>query len=77
MELDEFEFDEIVLRDIVDTRVTYFDDGVFGQPKLKRDLYHHFGSDTKWARVKEAHKSNRGSNGELMADRLIEVNYVL
>lgn len=55
MDLDEFKFDEFVLRDtmILDTSMTYFNEGIFGQPKLKKDLYHHFGSDAEQNKVKE------------------------
>lgn len=47
---DEFEFEKVVLRDavVLDTLVTYFDEGVFGKLQLKRDIYYHFVSDVEW-----------------------------
>lgn len=65
MDLEKFEFNEVVLRDVVVlyTLVTYFDEGIFRWPKLKRDFYHHIGSDAKRTRIKETHKLGRGSMG--------------
>lgn len=57
--------------------MTYFDKGMFGWLELKINFYQHFGSDPKWDRVREARISERGSNGELKADRLIEVSCFL
>lgn len=58
MDLNNFEFDKVVLRDVVvlETPMMYFKEDIFGQHELKRKLYHHFDSDAKWTRVKEAHK---------------------
>lgn len=38
MDLDDFEFDKVILRDVVvlDTLVTYFNEGIFEQPGLKK-----------------------------------------
>lgn len=48
MDLDAFEFDEVILREVMvqNTSMTYFDKGVFRWLQLKRNLDHHFGSDT-------------------------------
>lgn len=41
MDLDDFEFDKVILKDVVVLKisVTYFDDGIFGWPELIHDLY--------------------------------------
>lgn len=74
--LDDFKFDEVVLKDVmvINTLITYFDEGIFGRLDLIRDLFNHFGSDTKRARVREAHRSERASKGVMMANRLIDVS---
>lgn len=79
IDLDDFEFDEVILREVIviNTPRTYFDEGVFGQPELKGDLYHHFGNDIEWARVKEARKGEGASNGKVIVDRLIEMSNAL
>lgn len=59
---------------VLNTLVTYFNEGIFGQPYLKRDIYHHFGSDFERSRVREAIKVEGGSNKEVMEDHLIEVS---
>lgn len=76
MDLNNFKFDEVILRDVVvlDTLMTYFDKGIFGQPELKRDFYHHFRSNFEWARVRESCLCEGQSNRKLIVDRLIEVN---
>lgn len=48
---------------VINAPVTHFD--------LKRDLYHHIGSDAKWARVREACSSEDASNVEMMIDHMI------
>lgn len=75
MDLD-FEFIEVVLRDnmVLNTLMTYFDGGIFWKFQMKINLHYHFTSDTEWTRVKKACKLEGGSNGELMDDRLIEMN---
>lgn len=79
MDLDGFKFDKFIIRDIMvlDTSIAYFDEGMFGRLELKRDIYHHFRSYVEWTKVREACRSKGGSNGELMVDYLMEVNYVL
>lgn len=76
MYLDDFEFDEVMIKDVVvlDTSITNFNEGVFGKSNLKKDLYHHFGSVVESSRVRKALKVEGGSNEELMVNFLIKVN---
>lgn len=76
MDLDDFEFNKVILKNIMvlNTLVTYFDKGVFGRPKLMRDLYNYFGSDVERVRVKEAHKEKNAFNEDIMVDLLLMVN---
>lgn len=45
---------------VLDTLITYFDEGTFWQSELKMDFYYHFGSDAERTRVREARKSEGG-----------------
>lgn len=49
MVLDDLEFDEVILKYVMvlDTLMTFFNEIMFGCPKLKSDLYHHIYSDTQ------------------------------
>lgn len=49
MDLDNFEFDDIVLKDavVINTLVTYFNDDIFGRPNLIRNIFNHFGNDAE------------------------------
>lgn len=78
MDLDDFELDEVILKDdvVLNNPIFYFDKGVFGWLELKRDLYSHFKSDAKQTRVREARRVSQASNGEMMADGLLEVTYI-
>lgn len=60
---------------VLDNLVTYFYGGVFGQPDLMRGLLGHFMSNVKWNMVREAHKREGSSNGEMMEDLLIELKH--
>lgn len=79
IDLNDFEFDEIILRDamVLNTLVTYFKEGIFGKTDLKKNLYHHFRSYAERSKVRKARKLGGGSNGELMAYHLIEVSLYL
>lgn len=70
---------KVVPRDaiVINTQMTYFDEGVFGRLYIERDLYNHFGSDGKRARVRKPCSSEGASNGEMMVDCLIEVSNAL
>lgn len=76
IDLDDFEFNEVILRDVVvlDILITYFNEGIFGQTNLKKDIFHHFGTDIERSRVKVARRSDGGSNIELIVDRMIDVS---
>lgn len=78
MDIDDFDFDEVILRDIVvlDTSVTYFNEGIFDRINLKRDIYHHFGTEIESFKVRATSREEGGTNEELMTDRLIEVSYI-
>lgn len=67
------------MKDVVKlkTPITYLDEGIFGKLEQMRDLYSHFDSDIEWDRVKEAHKKENASNGEIMADGPVEVNFYI
>lgn len=75
MDLDDFEFHEVVLRDvwIKNTLMTYFDEGIFKRPDLQHDLYNHFCYDAEWAKIKATDKEQGVSYEEMMGDHLLEV----
>lgn len=62
IDLDDFKFDEVILKDVMvlNSLITYFDEGNFGWSNLIRDLYSSFGSEVEQAKVKEAHKEEKG-----------------
>lgn len=65
IDLDDFKFDKDNLKDVMvlNTLVSYFDEGIFGHLELKWDLYHYFKSDVKQTRVRKANKLEEGPVG--------------
>lgn len=49
MDFDNFEFDEVILKDsmVLNTIMTYFDEGILVWRDLIRDLYNYFESDVE------------------------------
>lgn len=47
MDIDDFEFEEVILKDtvVINTQVTYFEESVFGWPDIKKNIFNHFESD--------------------------------
>lgn len=76
--MDDFEFDEVVLKDavVIDTLVTYFSEGILGKTNLKIDLFQHFDAGIERLRVRVASRSEGGTNRELIAYRIFEVNFL-
>lgn len=76
IDLDDFKFEKFILKEVMmlNTLIIYFNKGIFKRPELIWDLYSHFGSDVEQASIKEARREKNASNGEMMVDRLLEVN---
>lgn len=58
MDMDEFEFDKVILKDSVlfDTSVMYFSDRIFGRKDLKRNLFQHFGTNIERSQIRATHR---------------------